>query len=174
MHSTIFFTDSGSLLPNSSILVRTLLTGQLPSKKLRIEHELPRYGKTDIDSLRYFGELLTPHEGDPHSGKESGNSTPIRDADDDQSQSLSSDLLRGSAALDTPLEHSEARVQSGTKVTTIDVKSLPLDMEGQPTMPAHMEGIASADKLVSPHYFEDAMLVTPFCVPDANFDYDVE
>src|SRR2546423_1025283 len=82
-----FLTDSGLLLPNSSILVRTLLTGQLPSKKLRIEHELPRYGKTNINSLRYFGELLTPYEGDPHSSKESGNSTPIGDADDAQSQS---------------------------------------------------------------------------------------
>jgi hypothetical protein len=35
-------------------------------------------------------------------------------------------------------------------------------------------GIASADKLVSPRYFEDAMLVTPFYAPDANFDHDVE
>jgi hypothetical protein len=60
------------------------------------------------------------------------------------------------------------------KTTTIDVRGLPLDIEGQLTMPAHMGGIASADKLVSPHYFEDAMLVTPFCVLDANFDHDVE
>lgn len=36
-----------------------------------------------------------------------------------------------------------------------------------------MGGIASADRLVSPHYFEDAMLVIPFCVLDANFDHDV-
>jgi len=112
---------------------------------LRIEHELPRYGKADIDSLRYFGELLTPYEGDPHSSKESWNSMPIGDADDAQSQSLSSDLLRGSAALDAPLEHSEARVQSGMKATTIDVKSLPLDIEGQPTTPAHMGGARLRD-----------------------------
>jgi hypothetical protein len=101
--------------------------------------------------------------------------------DDVQSQSPSSDLLRDSAVLDTSLErsalksfHSEARVQSGMKTTTMDVRGLLLDIEGQPTMPAHMGGITSADKLVSPHYFEDAMLATPFCVPDATFDYDVE
>ncbi len=98
-----------------------------------------------------------------------------------KSQSPSSDLLRDSAVLDTSLEqsalksfHSEARVQSGIKTTTIDVRGLPLDVEGQPTMPIHMGGIVSADKLVSPHYFEDAMLATPFCVPDATFDHDVE
>lgn len=60
------------------------------------------------------------------------------------------------------------------KTTTIDVRGLLLDIEGQPTMPAHMGGIALADKLVSSHHFEEAMLVTPFCVPDANFDHDVE
>jgi hypothetical protein len=54
-----FLTDSGSLLPNSTALVKTILTGQLPPE-LMIEYELPRYGKTDIDSLRHFGELLTP------------------------------------------------------------------------------------------------------------------
>ena len=53
-----FLTDSGSLLPNSIALVKTILTGQLPPE-LKIEHELPRYGKTDIDSRRRFGELLT-------------------------------------------------------------------------------------------------------------------
>jgi hypothetical protein len=37
-----------------------------------------------------------------------------------------------------------------------------------------MGGIALADKLMSPHYFEDVMLVTPFCVSEANFDHDVE
>jgi hypothetical protein len=60
------------------------------------------------------------------------------------------------------------------KTITIDVRGLPLDVEGQPTMPGHMGGVASADKLVSPHHFEDAMLVTPFCVPGANFDHDME
>jgi hypothetical protein len=60
------------------------------------------------------------------------------------------------------------------KTTIIDVKGLPLDIEGQSTMPAYMGDIASADKLGSPRYFEDAMLVTPLCVPDANFDHDVE
>ena len=36
-----FFADSRFLLPNSTALVQTLLTGQLPMKKPRIEHELP-------------------------------------------------------------------------------------------------------------------------------------
>ena len=54
-----FLTDSSSLLPNSIALVKTILTGQL-SPELKIEHELPRYGKTDIDSLPHFGEFLTP------------------------------------------------------------------------------------------------------------------
>jgi hypothetical protein len=33
-----FFTDSGLLLPNSTALVKTLLIGQLPSKKLRVAY----------------------------------------------------------------------------------------------------------------------------------------
>jgi hypothetical protein len=37
-----------------------------------------------------------------------------------------------------------------------------------------MGDIASANKLMSSHYFEDAMLVTPFRIPEANFDHDVE
>jgi hypothetical protein len=37
-----FPTDSGSLLPNSTALVKTILTGQL-SLELKIEHELPRW-----------------------------------------------------------------------------------------------------------------------------------
>jgi hypothetical protein len=45
-----FPTNSGSLLPNSTALVKTILTGQL-SLELKIE--------TDKDSLRRFGELLT-------------------------------------------------------------------------------------------------------------------
>jgi hypothetical protein len=75
-----FFRDSGVLLPNSTALVKTLLTGQLPSKKLRIELELPRHGDTDIDYLRYFGELLTPCEEN-----ESESSTPFSTTDDVQS-----------------------------------------------------------------------------------------
>jgi hypothetical protein len=47
----------------------------------------------------------------------------------------------------------------------VTVESLPSGMEGQSALSARTESIASADKLVSPHYFEDAMLVTPFCGP---------
>ena len=95
-----FFTDSGGLLPNSTALVKTLLTGQLPSKKLRIELELPRHEDTNIDSLRYFGELLTPYEGNSHNSEESENSTPFDPADDVQSQSPPLDLLRHSPSRD--------------------------------------------------------------------------
>ena len=87
-----FLTSSGCLPPNSTALVQTLLTGQLPPRKLRIELELQRYGNTDKDSLRYFGELLTPYEGNSHSSEESGNSTPGH-KDDAQKHSPSSDLL---------------------------------------------------------------------------------
>jgi hypothetical protein len=61
-----------------------------------------------------------------------------------------------------------------TKTTVIATESLPSDIETQSATFAHTGGIASADKLVSPHYFEDAMLVTPFYVPDGNFDHSVE
>jgi hypothetical protein len=175
-----FLTDSGCLLPNSTALVQTLLTGQLPPKKLRIEHELPRYGNTDINSLRHFGELLTPYAGDSHTSEESANST-LDHTDDGQRQSLSSNLLRHSPAWDTPLErsvldssHPEARLLSEIKTTVIDTESFLSDAEGQYSISARTEGTMSADKLVSPHHFDDAMLVTPFCVPDTDFDHGVE
>jgi hypothetical protein len=175
-----FFTDSGLLLPNSTALVKTLLTGQLPPKTLRIEYELPRYGNTDRDSLRYFGELLTPYEGNSHSSEESRNSDPLSPADTAQWQSPLSDLCH-SPGRDTSLQHSildssrqEPRLPSGIKTTVIAIESLPSSVEGQSATSAYTGGAASADKLVSPHYFEDAMLVTPFCVPDGNFDHDVE
>jgi hypothetical protein len=176
-----FFTDSGGLLPNSTALVKTLLTGQLPSKKLRIELELPRHEDTNIDSLRCFGELLTPYEGNSHSSEESENSTPLDPADDVQSQSPPSDLLRHSPSQDKSLDHRllepsdhDARLLSGIKTTVIAVESSPSDIERQSATSAHTAGIASADKLVSPRYFEDAMLVSPFRTQDANFDCGVE
>lgn len=67
----------------------------------------------------------------------------------------------------------EPRLASGIKTTVIAIESLPSTIEGQSATSAHTGGTASADKLVSPHYFEDAMLVTPFCVPDGNFDHSV-
>jgi hypothetical protein len=174
-----FFMDSGGLLPNSTALVKTLLTGQLPSKKLRIELELPRPEDTNIDSLRYFGELLTPYEGNSHSSEE--DSTPFDPVDDVQSQSPPSDLLRYSPSRDTSLDHRllkssdrNARLLSGIKTTVITVESSPSDIERQSATSAHTAGTASADKLVSPRYFEDAMLVSPFRTQDANFDCGVE
>ena len=80
-----FFTDSGGLPPNSTAFVKPLLTGQLPSKKLRIELGLPRHDDTNVDSLQYFGELLTPYEGNSHGSEKSEDSTPFDLADDVQS-----------------------------------------------------------------------------------------
>jgi len=60
------------------------------------------------------------------------------------------------------------------KTTVTAVETFPSAMEGQPAISACTGSITSADKLVSPHYFEDAMLATPFCVPDANFNHGVE
>jgi hypothetical protein len=165
-----FFRDSGVLLPNSTALVKTLLTGQLPSKKLRIELELPRHGDTDIDCLRYFGELLTPCEEN-----ESGTT------DDVQSQLPPSDLLCHSPSQDTSLDHRllesshhDARLSSGIETTVISIESSPSDIEGQSATSTQTAGIACADKLVSPRFFEDAMLATPFGTQDANFDCGVE
>jgi hypothetical protein len=177
-----FLTDSGCLIPNSTALVQTLLTGQLPSKKLRIEHELPRYGSSDIDSLRYFGELLTPYQGNSHSSEEPRNSTPPGYADDALRQSPSSDLLlRQSPIRGTSLGHSvldssrpEVRALSGIKTTVIAVESSPSDIERQSATSPSTGGTASTDKLVSPHHFDDAMLVSPFCVPDTGFDHGVD
>jgi hypothetical protein len=139
-----------------------------------------RIGNTDINSLRHFGELLTPYEGNSHSSEESENST-LDHADDDQGQSLSSDLLRHSPAWDASLERSvfdssppEARLASEIKTTVIDMESFPSDIEGQSSISARTGGTASADKLVSSHHFDDAMLVTSFCVPDTDFDHGVE
>ena len=176
-----FLTDSGCLLPNSTALVQTLLTEQLLLKNLRIEHQLPRYGNSDIDGLRHFGELLTPYKGNSHSSEESGNST-LDHADDAQRQPLCSGLLlRRSPACDTLSEHSvldsshpEARFPSGIKTTVIAAEGLPSNVEGQSAISARTGGTASAEKLVSPYYFDDAMLVTPFCVPDTEFDHGVE
>ena len=152
-----FFRDSGVLLPNSTALVETLLTGQLPPKRLRIELELPRHGNTDTDSLRYFDELLTPYEGNSHCSEES---TPLSPADDVQSQSSPADLLRHPPSRDTSLGHGllkssyhGARLPSGIATTVIAVESSRSDIEEQSPTSAHTAGIAAADKLVSPRFF---------------------
>jgi len=124
--------DSGLLLPNSTAFVKTLLTGQLPPKKLRIEYELPRYGNTDKDSLRYFGELLIPYEGNSHSSEESGNSNPLGPAATTQRQSPLSDL-RHPPGWDTSLQHGaldssrrEPGLPSGIKTTVIATERSPV------------------------------------------------
>jgi hypothetical protein len=100
-------------------------------------------------------------------------------ADDPQRQSPSSDLLLcRSPVCDTshsvaPSSHPEERMPSAIQTTVITVESLPPDVEGQSAISARTGGISSADELVSPHYFDEAMLVTPFCVPDTNFNYGV-
>jgi hypothetical protein len=108
--------------------------------------------------------------------------TPLLDpVDDVQSQSPPSDLFRHSPNQDTSLDYRllessdhDARLLSGIKTTVITVESSPSDIERQSATSAHTTGIASAAKLVSPRYFEDAMLVSPFRTQDANFDCGVE
>jgi hypothetical protein len=67
-----FFTDSGDLLPNFIALVKTLLIGQFPFKKLRIELELSKHENTN--SLRYFDELLTLYERNSYNNEENSTS----------------------------------------------------------------------------------------------------
>lgn len=167
------------MLPNSTALVKILLTGQLPSKKLRIELELPRHEDTNIDGLRYFGKLLTTHEGNSHSSEE--DSTPFDPVGGVLSQPPPSDLLRHPPSRDTSLNHRllessdhDARLLSDIKTTVTTVESSPSDIERQSATSAHTAGIASADKPVSPRYSEEAMLVSPFRTQGATFDCGME
>src|SRR4051794_14740779 len=131
MRSTTFFADSGCLLPNATALVQILLSGQPPPRRLRIEYELSRYGNTDRDSPRYFGELLQPYEGSPCGSENSGNSTPDGHADDTQTQLPLPDLvLRDCSTRETSLEHivldsppAETRDPSRMKTTVITVEN---------------------------------------------------
>jgi hypothetical protein len=66
-----FFTDSGGLPPNSTAFVKPLLTGQLPSEKLRLSSG--------------YQDMMIPYEGNSHSSEESEDSTPFDPADDAQS-----------------------------------------------------------------------------------------
>jgi hypothetical protein len=77
-----FFIDLGCLLLNATVLVWILLSGQPPLRKLRIEYQLSRYGKTDRDNPYYFSELLQPYEGSPCGSENSGNLTPDDYVDD--------------------------------------------------------------------------------------------
>jgi hypothetical protein len=65
----------------------------------------------------------------------------------------------------------DARLLSGIKTTVIAVESSLSDIERQSATSAHIAGIESADKLVSPRYFEDAMLVSPFRAQDVSCDW---
>jgi hypothetical protein len=67
------------------------------------------------------------------------------------------------------MDSSEERIASGTEATVITVETPPSHIEGQLAIFARTGGIASADRVASPHYFEDAMLFTSFCARDANF-----
>jgi hypothetical protein len=70
--------------------------------------------------------------------------------------------------------HLKKELHWGQKPTVIAVETPPSDIEGQFAIFTRTGGIASADRLVSPHYFENAMLFTPFCALDANFNDGVE
>lgn len=177
-----FLADSGCLLPNATALVQILLSGQPPPRRLRIEYELSRYGNTDRDSPRYFGELLQPYEGSPCGSGNSGNSAPDGHTDETQNQLPPSDLvLRDFSTRETSLEHivldsppAGTKDPSGVKTTVIIVENFPSAIDGQSAISARTGGSMSADKLVSPHHFEDAMMATSFWDPEVNFDHEIE
>jgi hypothetical protein len=172
-----FLADSGCLLPNATALVQILLSGQPLPRRLRIEYELSRYGNTDRDSPRYFGELLQPYEGSPCGGENSGNSTSDGHADDTQKQLPLPDLvLRDCSARETSLEHIilDSPPAETRNPSVITVENFPSAIEGQSAVSAPTGGIMSADTLVSPHHFEDAMMVTSYYDQEVNFDHEVE
>jgi hypothetical protein len=61
------------------------------------------------------------------------------------------------------MDSSEERIASETKATAITVKTPPSDIEGQFAIFARTGGIESADRLVSPHYFEDHVVHSLLC-----------
>jgi len=71
------------------------------------------------------------------------------------------------------MNSSEERIASGQKPHH-SVETPPADVEEQFAIFARTGGIASAGRLLSPHYFEEAMLFTPFCALGANFNNGVE
>lgn len=165
-----FLADSDCLLPNATALIQILLSRQPPLRRLRIKYELLRYGNTNRDSLRYFGELLQPYEGNPCGSENSSNSTSDGHADDTQKQLLLLDLVcRNCSARETSLKHivldsppAETRHPSGIKTTGITVENSPSAIEGQSAVFAFTGGIVFVNKLISPHHFEDTMMVTSF------------
>jgi len=97
-----FLADSGCLLPNATALVQIFLSGQPPPRRLRIEYELSRYGNTDRDSPRYFGELLQPYEESPCGSGNSCNSAPDGHTDELPPSDF---VLRDFSTRETSLEH---------------------------------------------------------------------
>ncbi|ERF68058.1 hypothetical protein EPUS_09458 [Endocarpon pusillum Z07020] len=177
-----FFTDSGRLLPNATALVPALLSEQPPSKKLRLEYELPRYGRTDEDNHQYFGELLEPCEITSCSNEELRHSTPHSPTEQIDRQLPCSDLrLRPNSGRETSPRcsavvspHVEASDSSKVKTTVIVVDSLPSNVQGQSGNSILTRNIAFGDKFVSPHHFEDALYGTSINTPDTSFNHDVE
>jgi hypothetical protein len=55
-----FLTDSGRLLPNATALAPELLSDRPPSKRLRLEYELPRYGGTHEDNHNILVSYWSP------------------------------------------------------------------------------------------------------------------
>jgi hypothetical protein len=177
-----FFTDSGRLLPNATALVPALLSEQPPSKRPRLEYELPRYGRTDEDNHRYFGELLEPCEIISCSNGESGHSTPYSPTEQIDPQLLCSDLrLRPYSGRETSPRysavvspHAEASCSSNVKTTVIVVDSLPSNVQGQSGNSIRTRNIALGDKFVSSHHFEDALYGTSINTTDTSFNHHVE
>jgi hypothetical protein len=151
--------------------------GSPPPRRLRIEYELSRYGNTDRDSPRYFGELLQPYEESPCGSGNSCNSAPDGHTDELPPSDF---VLRDFSTRETSLKHivldsppAGTKDPSGVKTTVITVENFPSAIEGQSAISARTGGSMSADKLVSPHHFEDAMMATSFD-PEVNFDNEIE
>ena len=145
------------MLQNATALVPSLLAEQPLPKRLRLEYELPRYGRVDDDDYCYFGELLEPCSQDDSSL--SASHSCLHDAHE---QTPSSDLcLHSSSGRETLSDGvRNSSNLSHIRTTVIAVENLSSNVHGQSGSSVSSQSIASADKLVSPHYFDDALSCT--------------
>jgi hypothetical protein len=143
-----FLTDSGRLLPNATALAPELLSDRPPSKRLRLEYELPRYGGTHEDNHQYLGELLEPYEGTPRSNEESESPNPCPLVDCSEAQSASSDpSLRSYSVEDTLSGHSILGPCAGGRgsleieAAVVTVEAVMSNVEGQSGDPTRFEAL---------------------------------
>jgi hypothetical protein len=123
--------------PMRQPLAPELLSDRPPSKRLRLEYELPRYGGTHEDNHQYLGELLEPYEGTPRS-KESESPNPCSLVDCSEAQLASSDpSLRSYSAVDTSSGHSildpyvGGRCSLEIEAAVVTVEAVMSNVEGQ-------------------------------------------